>query len=158
MKVEKIMTRDVGVCGLEDSLSKVVEVMRHKDCGVVPVVDAANRLAGIITDRDICLRIGDKKFSAVKAGKIIAGGAVIVCAPGDKIISALKKMREHQLKRLPVVGQSGEIAGILSITDVLRKVKKDKNLRKQTYKTLESIFEPRPIVLKEMTISEAVGK
>lgn len=154
MKVEKVMTRNVGVCGLDDDLSKVVEVMRLKDCGVVPVVDAENRLAGVITDRDICLAVGNKKLSAVRAKEIIGDDAVIACAPDDQIKSALRKMRGHQLKRLPVVGESGEVVGILSITNVLRKVKKDKDLQKQTYKTLESISEPRPIVLREMSVSE----
>lgn len=155
MKVEKVMTTDVGFCGLEDDLSKVVETMRHKDCGVVPVVDTENRLAGVITDRDVCLAVGGKKLSAVKAGEII-DGETISCAPGDKIKSVLKKMRKHRLKRLPVVGQTGEIVGILSITDVLLKVKKDKNLKKQTYKTLRSIFEPRPIVLREIRAAEPI--
>ncbi|HXG82595.1 MAG TPA: CBS domain-containing protein [Pyrinomonadaceae bacterium] len=156
MKVGKIMTTDVGFCGLKDDLSKVVETMRHKDCGVVPVVDAENQLVGVITDRDVCLAVGNKKLSAVKAGEITGNDAVTVCAPDDKIKSALRKMRKYQLKRLPVVGQSGEIVGILSVTDVLREVKKDKSLKKQTYKTLRGIFEPRPILLKEITASELI--
>ncbi len=150
------MTTDVGFCGLKDDLSKVVETMRHKDCGIVPILDAENRLAGVITDRDVCLAVGSKKLSAVKAEDVTNGRAVVVCAPGDKIKSVLRKMRKHQLKRFPVVGQSGEIVGILSITDVLRAVKKDGNLKKQTYKTLRSIFEPRPILLKEIADSELI--
>ncbi len=153
-----MMTVDVGFCGLEDDLTKVIAVMRQKDCGVVPVADAANRLVGVITDRDICLAVAarNKKFSGIKAGEIIDGNAIIVCAPDDKIKSVLKKMRRHQLKRLPVVNQNGEIAGILSVTDVLLAVKKDKTLKKQVYSTLKGIFEPRPIVLHEISRAEMV--
>ncbi len=148
------MTTDVGVCRLEDNLKNVVEIMRQKDCGVVPVADAGNRIVGMITDRDICLAIGaaDKKLSAVKAGEII-GGKVIACAPDDKIKTVLKKMRKYQLKRLPVIDKNGEIAGILSITDVLLSVRKDKVLKKQIYSTFKSIAEPRPIVLLEIAVS-----
>ncbi len=151
MKVKKVMTSDVGVCRLEDDLTKIFDVMRQKDCGVVPVVNGENVLAGIITDRDVCLFLAarDKKIAGVKAGEII-GGETICCEPDDKIETALKKMRKHQLKRLPVIGKSGEIVGILSVSDVLRKVKKDRNLKKRAYKTLEGIFEPRPIVLHEI--------
>lgn len=155
MKVEKVMTKNVTVCGLNDDLSKFVEVMRLKDCGVVPVIDAENRLVGIVTDRDVCFGVGSKKLTAVKAGEIMASGEIIACAPTESVKSALKKMREHQLKRLPVVAESGEIVGILSVSDVLRKAGKDKNLKKQVYKTFESITAPRPIVLKAIDASES---
>lgn len=147
------MTSDVGICGLEDDLTKIVGIMRQKDCGVVPVADAENRLAGMITDRDICLAVAarDEKISALKAGEII-GGETASCQPYDKIKSVLKKMSEQQLKRLPVVGRNGEIVGILSISDVLRAAKKDKVLKKRVYSTLKSIFEPRPIVLHEIGV------
>lgn len=151
------MTTDVGCCGLEDNLTKVVEVMRQKNCGVVPIVDAENRLAGIITDRDICLAIAElpnRKISTVKAKEITGGGEVIACAPEDKIETALKKMRKHQIKRLPVVDRDNQVAGILSITDILLSTGKDKALKKQAYQALKGIFEPRPILLQEIADSE----
>lgn len=156
MKVKKIMTTDVGFCALDDSLLKAVEIMRQKNCGVVPAVDTENRLAGIITDRDICLAAADapnRKISAIKAEEII-GGEVISCEPEDKIEAALKKMRKHQIKRLAVVDKDNQIVGILSITDVLRSAGKDKALKKLLFRTLSSIFEPRPIVLEEITAAE----
>ena len=157
MKVEKLMASGVGVCGLEDDLTKVVAVMREKDCGVVPVVDAENRLVGVITDRDVCFAVGTKKLAAVKAREVIDDKTFTACAPDDEIKSALRKMRKHQLKRLPVVAQSGEIVGILSISDVLLKAGKDKKLKKQVYKTLESIYAPRPIVLKAIDAGESAN-
>lgn len=159
MKVKKIMTTDVGCCRLEDNLMKVGGVMRQKNCGVVPITDAENRLAGIITDRDICLAVADlpnRKISSVKAKEIVRG-ETIICAPEDKVEIALKKMRKHQLKRLPVVDKDNQVAGILSITDVLLSAGKDKALKKQIYSTFKGIFESRPIVLQEIAVSEALG-
>jgi CBS domain-containing protein len=158
MKVKKIMTTDVGCCRLEDNLMQVVEMMRQKNCGVVPIVNEENRLAGIVTDRDICLAVGElpnRKISSVKAGEIISG-EVVACAPEDKIETALKKMRKHQLKRLPVVDKNGQIAGILSVTDVVLSAGKNKTLKKQIYSTFKGIFEPRPIVLQEIAVSPEV--
>lgn len=160
MKVKEIMTTDVGICLLDDDLIRVVEIMRQKDCGVVPVVDAENRIVGILTDRDVCLAVAalNKKLSAVKVQEII-GGKFVACSPDDKIETVLKKMRKSQIKRLPVVDRKGEIAGILSITDVLLSVRKDKAVKKQIYSTLKGIVKPQPIVLREIIAAvEADGE
>ncbi len=152
MKVEKIMTTDVGVCLLEDTLTKAAEIMRQKDCGVVLVIDAENKVVGIITDRDICIAAAARKqsISQIKV-KELTGGKVVCCSADDKIEDALKKMRKNQLKRLPVISKDGNLAGILSVTDVLISARKDKKLKKKVYSTLIAIFQPRPIVLQEVT-------
>jgi len=152
MKVEKIMATDVGFCRLEDTLIKTAEIMRQKNCGGVAVVDAENKVVGIITDRDICIAVAarNKKVSQVKV-KELTGGKIIGCAANDKIEDALKKMRKNQLKRLPVTDKSGKLVGILSLTDILISVRKDKKLKKKVYSTLIAIFQPRPIVLQEVT-------
>ena len=160
MKVKEIMTTDVGICLLDGDLIRAVEIMRQKNCGVVPVADAENRIVGILTDRDVCLAVAalNKKFSAIKVKEIISG-KVVVCAPDDKIEIVLKKMRKFQIKRLPVVDRKGEIAGILSMTDVLLSVRKDKAVKKQIYSTLKGIVKPQPIVLREVIAAvEADGE
>jgi predicted transcriptional regulator len=60
-------------------------------------------------------------------------------------------MRKNQLKRLPVINKDGNLAGILSVTDVLISARKDKKLKKKVYSTLIAIFQPRPIVLREIS-------
>lgn len=150
------MSTPVGCCRLEDDLSKVIGVMREMNCGIVPITDAENRLAGIITDRDICLApaIQDRRISDIKAEEIISA-KVVSCAPEDKIETALKKMRKYQIKRLPVVDKDNKIVGILSVTDALLSAGKDKDLKKQALSALKGIFEPRPIVLREIPVIEA---
>jgi CBS domain-containing protein len=129
---------------------KAAELMRSRDCGVVPVIDE-NRVVGMLTDRDLCLAVvaRNRKASDVKCIELISG-QTIVCAPEDNLEDALKKMRKHQIKRLAVVGKSGEIVGILTVADVLLAVRKDKNLKKKVYATLRAIFSPQPIVLREV--------
>ena len=61
MKVEKVMTTGIGCCHPEDNLIEAAEIMRQKDCGVVPVINEENKIVGMITDRDICLAVGDKR-------------------------------------------------------------------------------------------------
>jgi CBS domain-containing protein len=158
MKVKDLMKIDVGFCSTEDNLKKAAEVMRYRDCGVVPVVDAEHRVVGMLTDRDICLAVAarNRKASDVKTGELINGKA-IVCSPDDKLEDALKKMRKHQVKRLAAVGGSGELAGILSVSDILLAVGKDKDLKKKIYAALKAIYKPRPIVLREIGKSESLA-
>lgn len=152
MKVKEFMTKNVGFCYSEDKLTKAAEIMRQKDCGVVPVVDASEKVVGIITDRDICLAFvsGNSKFMQFKVEKLMTT-KIITCSADDKIEDALKKMRKNQLKRLAVNGKDDRLIGILSITDILISVRKDKKLKKKIYSTLEAIFQPRPIVLQEIS-------
>jgi CBS domain-containing protein len=153
MKVKKLMKQDVGYCSSDDNLTKAAEIMRLKDCGAVPVVDDDEKLIGIVTDRDICLAVGaaDKKPSEIKTGEIIKK-RIVACAADDRIEIALKKMKQRQVKRLPVLDGNKKLVGILSITDFLISPKKDKSVRKKVYSALKAIGKPKPIVLKEIEI------
>lgn len=144
------MTSDVGFCFPTDSLAKAAEIMRQKDCGAVPIISVENRVVGIITDRDICLAVSKNAAPAkIKASEFCTEN-IIVCEPDDKIKDILKKMRKNKIKRLPVTSQSGELVGIISLTDVLLVTKKDKSLRKKVVSTLTAISKPRPITLREI--------
>ncbi len=154
MKVRTIMTTDIGFCNLTDTLTKAAVIMRHKDCGVVPLVNEEKRIVGMITDRDICIAAGERnqKLSTMKSEEMIKG-EIVSCKVTDKIETALKKMRKNQLKRLPITGKNSELVGILSITDILLSRRINKKLKKQIFRTLQAIATSRPIVLKEISQS-----
>ena len=151
MKVKDVMTKNVGFCNPQDELGKAVEVMRQKNCGAVPVIGEKDSLVGMITDRDICFGFDVNAEAAQSKVEELMTTKVIYCDADDKIEDALKKMRKNQLKRLPVTGKNGKLVGILSITDILLSVRKNKKLKKKIYKTFEAIFQPRPIVLQEIS-------
>ena len=77
MKVYEVMTIDAGFCSSDDNLTKAAEIMRQKDCGIVPVIDAEKRVIGVITDRDICLAAAEssKKLSGTKAHELNSGNS-----------------------------------------------------------------------------------
>ncbi len=149
------MTNDVGFCLLTDDLTKAAGVMRQRDCGIVPILDAEKRVVGVITDRDVCIAVAsrDCKPSEIKVEELCREN-IIVCEPNEKINDVLKKMRKNQIKRLPVTSQSGELVGIISITDILsttsKNKSKNKKLRKKIISTLMEIGKPRPILLQEI--------
>ncbi len=86
------MKTNVGFCSTEDSLMKAAEVMRQRDCGVVPIVNADKKVVGMLTDRDLCLAVvaRNRKASDVKTEELLRGKA-IVCSADDKLEDALKK-------------------------------------------------------------------
>jgi len=120
MYTEEIMTRNVKCCRPETSLSEAAVLMWDYDCGALPVVDGEDRVMGMITDRDIAIATATRGRLAtdVNVGEVMSGN-VYACALNEDIKSALKTMGREKVRRLPVIGANGKLAGILSINDIV---------------------------------------
>jgi len=120
MKTEELMTRDVKCCRPESSLSEAAALMWDNDCGALPVVDNERRVMGMITDRDIAIAAATRGRPAtnINVGEVMSGN-VYACALNEDINSALKTMSREKVRRLPVIGANGRLAGILSINDIV---------------------------------------
>jgi CBS domain-containing protein len=120
MKVEHVMTKNVSSCHPETNLSYAAAKMWDYDFGAMPVVDDEDRVMGMITDRDIAIAASTKGRLAteITVGEVMSGN-VYACALDDEISSALKTMRREKVRRLPVIGKDGKLAGLLSINDVV---------------------------------------
>ncbi len=103
MKVKELMTKDVEPCTPFTSLAAAVEALWRRDCGVLPVIDAERRVAGVITDRDIAIALGTREQSAndIPVGHVMSS-SVFTCGPDDEVSAAMASMREHRVRRLPV--------------------------------------------------------
>ena len=120
MQICDIMTRDVRTCALETSLTEVARLMRTGCCGAIPVVDPDGRIAGVVTDRDISMAIVNSTRKPINiAACEIMSRHVHACAPDDDVRTALRTMRDFKVRRLPVVGPDGRLAGILSMDDII---------------------------------------
>jgi CBS domain-containing protein len=120
IKVRDIMTEPVLTCTPDTSLAVAAERMRGGDCGVLPVVDAQGRLAGIITDRDICMNIAASHRSALNIAVHEAmTQKVTSAAVDDDARSALMGMKAARVRRLPVCAANGQVMGLVSIEDVI---------------------------------------
>ncbi|MBS1797595.1 MAG: CBS domain-containing protein [Acidobacteria bacterium] len=150
MKVSEVMTKEIESCGLADDLTKAAEIMWKKDCGIVPVTDAENRVVGVVTDRDIAIAAAsrDRKTSEIRIGEM-SFRPLKTCVPDDDLKNALRRMRKYKLRRLCVVNEDGTLAGVLSVADVLRAAHK-KSIRKLLFSTLDAIARPAPIVLEQI--------
>lgn len=121
MRVEQLMSRPVQSCTAADSLAKAAELMWHNDCGCLPVVsgDGAGKLAGIVTDRDICMHalFKDRPLSELTVSQAMTT-EVSVCHPEDELSKAEKVMREARVRRVPVVDAADAIVGMLTLADL----------------------------------------
>jgi CBS domain-containing protein len=130
MKVKDIMIHPVQSCGPETNLSAAAMMMWDSDCGVLPVVNFEGKVIGMITDRDICMAAATKHRPAAEITVFeTITGQVHACAPGDDIHVALETMAKHQVRRLPVVDDSGLLAGLVSMNDIVLRAGEAKGWR-----------------------------
>jgi CBS domain-containing protein len=113
------MTPDPQCCSVETTLNEVANLMVENDCGEIPVVDASNRLIGVVTDRDIVCRVvaKGKNPAAVTAEECMSQPVVSVRAD-TSLEDVLATMEENQIRRVPVIDEAGICCGIISQADV----------------------------------------
>lgn len=121
MLIKEIMSQPVITAGIDTNLDAVACTMWENDCGSLPVVDKAGRLAGIITDRDICMAAytQGKPLSAIPV-KTVMAREVFSGHPDDAISEAEKVMSTKQVRRIPVINAKGEPVGFVSLNDLAR--------------------------------------
>jgi CBS domain-containing protein len=128
MKVRTVMVESPVSCSPDTNLGAVAEMMWNNNCGFVPIVSSEQNVVGVLTDRDMCIAMATRSQSA---GEITAqqasSGNVHSCQVEDEISSALETMSDKGVRRLPVVNNTGKLAGILSLDDIVLKVESKGN-------------------------------
>lgn len=119
MNVRELFTRNPASCGPDTNLAAAAELLWERDCGILPVVDDARRVIGVLTDRDICMALAtrDRMASQVAARDVMTSPVQSV-GPDASASHALKVMRQHRVRRLPVVDEQGILEGVLSMNDL----------------------------------------
>lgn len=119
MKVKQVCSRTVRCCTPDTKLSDAGWAMWEGDCGFLPVVDEVGKVAGVITDRDICMSTSTKYRPAAEITVREAMATnVLTCRLDDEIGTALKTIRRSKVRRLPVLDAKGKVQGILSLNDI----------------------------------------
>lgn len=123
MRVEKIMSHQAVTCSPHNTLEQAANLMWNSDCGCLPVTtgDGERHVAGIITDRDICMAalFQGKALRELRVADAMAKN-VSTCRAGDDIEEVEAKMQNEQIRRLPVVDEDGAVIGIVSMADLAR--------------------------------------
>ena len=108
----------------DSPIREAAQLMRSEDTGVMPVVENG-RVLGIVTDRDIAMRIVAEGRDTNTQVRHVMSGDVHVCTPDDKLTDAVRMMGEENVRRLPVVDRDDHLKGMLSMTDVAREAEMD---------------------------------
>jgi CBS domain-containing protein len=134
MQVRDVMTASVVTASPNDTIRDVARRMSEVDTGVIPVVDGG-AVVGLITDRDIVLRIVAEDGDTGAPVSQFMTTTVETCQANDNIRDASRKMADLQIRRL-IVLDNQRFAGILSLGDVAREVRGSAGL------ALEEISDP----------------
>ena len=114
MLVRDVMRKSVSVHG-EETLQVAALRLKQENVGALPVLEA-DRIAGMITDRDILLRgpAGGRSLTQTKAREVMSVGAV-ACHETDDLDDALGLMSRNHIHRLPVLDGNEKLVGVLSV-------------------------------------------
>ena len=150
MNVEDLMTRTVRSCGPDDTLEAAARLMWDNDCGCVPVTDDEGRPVAMLTDRDVCMAA---LTQGRPLGELRVRGAMSATLHAVRVHDSLPEaehvMQQFQVRRLPVVGADGRLAGLLSMNDVAREALRERGQRQRAVTsddvaaTLASVCRPR---------------
>ena len=144
MKVHSIMTQPPQTCLLETPLAVASRQMEDTGCGTLVVLDDHDRVAGILTDRDLAIAIGksDRHPSLITAQQAMTE-TVYTCSPDDRVSAALERMAGAKVRRLPVVTPDGDLKGMLSIDDITLWGVPDGVTRKELVRALRTMSQAR---------------
>lgn len=139
MEVKELMTAPVSTARPETSLGEIARTMREQDIGFVPICED-EKLVGIVTDRDIVLRIvaDGRDARTATAGEVMSAD-VFHCFEHDSIKEAARLMSERQVRRLVVLSSEEKIVGVVSLGDIAKRSGK----RRIPAHTLEAVSENR---------------
>lgn len=136
MRVSEAMTRNVRLAKPDQSIREAAQMMAELDAGALPVADG-DRLAGMITDRDIAVRaVAEGKSPETKVWEVMTAD-VKYCFEDEDLDHVASNMGDVRVRRLPVMSREKRLVGIVSLGDVAMK-----NSSKKVAKALSGVSQP----------------
>ena len=118
MHIQDVMTADVSFVAPTTPILEIARKMRDGDIGSTPVVED-ERLVGMVTDRDIVVRViaegGDVR---TKTARDAMSPGVLYCFADQTVESVLESMGDQQIRRLPVIDRDKKLVGVVSLGDL----------------------------------------
>ncbi len=136
-KISEVMSDRPRAVTPQTSVREAAQLMEQEDVGSLPVVDEGTRLVGIVTDRDIAVRVVGRGSDpeSTQVGDV-ASTDVVALTPEHDLDEALKLMAREQVRRVPIVAGENQLVGIVAQADVARASKE-----KTTGEVVEAISE-----------------
>ena len=120
MKAQDIMSQNPASVTPDTSVQEAARLMQQQDVGILPVVESttSKRLVGLVTDRDITVRVVAEGRSNATVRDAMTSNAKSV-RPDDSVKDVMKLMGSEQVRRIPVVDDDGRIVGIVAQADIV---------------------------------------
>jgi CBS domain-containing protein len=134
-----IMTANPSTVTPQDDIRQAAKLMVECDCGALPVIGDDRKVAGMITDRDIVIRLiasGRNPMEAKVRDAMTSQTHTV--RENDSIEQVFRTMRDHQVRRLPVVNDRNEVIGIVAQADLALETPSDSEVGE----TVEQISRP----------------
>jgi CBS domain-containing protein len=123
----EIMHKEVVFVGADDTVEAAAKKMAEKDIGAIPICNQEKRLQGMLTDRDIAVKVvaAGKDPKGTKVLDLGDQPEVVTIGADDSVDEALATMKKHKVRRLPVV-DGHKVVGILTQGDIATNLSEDK--------------------------------
>jgi len=129
MLLKEFCTTEVAYCTRDTTVLEAAKIMRQKHLGDLVIVDDPNdefTPVGLITDRDLVVKVigNDLSASQTRVGAIMRT-PLVTASESEDSSAAIARMRTHGVRRLPVTGRHGKLAGIVTLDDLLKHVRSE---------------------------------
>lgn len=141
MKSHEIMTNNPECCLASDKVYVIAQRMQSENVGALPVVEnhENKKLIGIITDRDLAIRVlGANQNATSTQVRAVMTHNPVICFEDDELDTTIEIMAKNQIRRIPVVDENKRIVGIISQADVATRLEN----QNQSANMLEQISQP----------------
>lgn len=116
-----IMTKDPRIMKVDDSADDIAQVLAKENIGAVIICNDDKRLQGMVTDRDLAVEVlaQGKDAKSTNAGDLVNGREVVTIGADDSIDEAIDTMKNHAVRRLPVI-DGDQVIGIVAQADIAK--------------------------------------
>ena len=119
MKCEDVMLTLVFKCDPESTVAECAQVMREEELGFVPVLDEQLKVVGVLTDRDLAIRVVAAELpTSTRVSEVMSKGPFLSCAPEDDLHELEQKMAKERKVRALVKAPDGSLLGVISLSDI----------------------------------------
>ncbi len=113
------MSADISAVRPDTTLIEAAQQMRTSGVGGIPVLNRGGECAGILTERDIVVRVlAEEREPLAAFVRDVATMHPVTCSPEEDIGAVAERMRENEVQHLPVC-REGEVVGVLSLADIV---------------------------------------
>ena len=125
---ESGMILDPVTIGADETVGKAQQLMREHKIGGIPVVDADNKLIGIVTNRDLRFERNAKR----SIGEVMTSENIVSVSKGTSLKDAEQILQANKIEKLPVIDEDNSLAGLITYRDII-KVKENPNANKDKF-------------------------